>query len=61
MSLTSKYGSFKSITQGADKKVLDKDFWDKERKIIEHRVSKGREERKSMVMSNEKYYQTFSL
>lgn len=60
MSLNS-YGSFKSITNNLNKKNVDKNFWEKERTNIESRVEKGKEEKKSMVMTTAKYYKAFSL
>jgi hypothetical protein len=61
MSLKSIYGSFENITRDLDKKTVNNNFWEKERKNIITQVKKGKEEKKSMVMSSKKYHQAFSL
>ncbi|BAK71729.1 hypothetical protein PJV89_11635 [Aliarcobacter butzleri] len=61
MTLESTYGSFKSITSNLNKKTVNKEFWKKEKGNIENIVTKGKEEKKSMVMTTAKYYKAFSL
>jgi len=55
MSLRATYGSFRSITSNLNKKTVNKDFWEIESKNIIAQIKKGREEKKSMKMSSEKY------
>lgn len=61
MSLRATYGSFRSITSNLNKKTVNKNFWEIESKNIIAQVKKGKEEKKSMKMSSEKYHQAFSL
>ncbi len=61
MSLESIYGSFKNIASNLNEKTVNKDFWKKEKENIENIVKQGKEERKSMEMTTEKYYKAFSL
>jgi len=55
------YSSFKSITSSLNKKAVNKDFWEKERNNINERINKGKDVKKSMVMTTAKYYKTFCL
>lgn len=61
MSLESTYGSFKSIASNLNERTVNKEFWKKEKSNIESRINKGKEEKKSMIMTTAKYYKAFSL
>lgn len=61
MSLESTYGSFKSIASNLNERTVNKEFWKKEKNNIESRIDKGKEEKKSMIMTTAKYYKAFSL
>ena len=61
MSLESTYGSFKSIASYLNERTVNKEFWKKEKNNIENRIDKGKEEKKSMIMTTAKYYKAFSL
>jgi hypothetical protein len=59
--LKNKYGSFKSITSNLEKKRISPLFWKKEKDNIIEQIKKGKEEKKSMKMTFEKYHQEFSI